>query len=90
LAPGAALIVSLATFVFTQRRANQLEERAAHVEERAAAKDTVELLAKQNEALREELLELRSRIVGPEAMRDLCEKERAMLLAEILKLRPKE
>ena len=78
LAPGAALIVSLATFVFT------------HVEERAAAKDTVELLAKQNEALREELLELRSRIVGPEAMRDLCEKERAMLLAEILKLRPKE
>lgn len=80
LAPVAALVVSLATFVFTQRRASQIEERSA-------AKDTVELLAQQNKALRQDVVDLRSRVLSIEAGRLQCEQERAELLKEIMVLK---
>lgn len=55
LAPAAAIIISLVTLILAQQRAQKTDDRAA-------AKDTVEILASQNTALHAEVTDLRARI----------------------------
>ena len=57
LAPIVAIIISLATFVLTQLRSQQLDERTA-------ARDTVQILATQNEALQREVDHLETQNEG--------------------------
>lgn len=66
LAPGVAVVVSIATFVFTQVRTQRLDDRAA-------AKDTVLILATQNKALLDEIADLRARVTFEEQQRVLLE-----------------
>lgn len=88
VAPGAvAVILSIATFVLTQRRAQQIDDRAA-------AKDTVDMLAmqngmlaSQNKTLQSEIGDLRKRVSNIERARHDCERERAELLEKLVLLR---
>jgi phage shock protein A len=77
LAPAVAVVISLATFVLTQRRAQQIDDRKA-------AKDTVELLVTENKFLVEALAALRARMDELEQKIDDCERERNQLLIERL------
>ncbi len=86
LAPGAAIVISLATLVLTQRRAEQTDARTA-------AKDTVEILAIQNTALLAEITNLHTRVAVIETERAALvntlknsEIEQHNLRAEVVKL----
>ena len=79
LAPGAAIVISLVTFVMTQRSAQYREERSA-------AKETVDILVAQNRALHNELVDLRKRVAQLEEKRNEWERERAELSARVLAL----
>lgn len=72
---GAAIVISLATFVLTQRRAQQIDNRAA-------AKDTVDILILQNKALLGDIADLRVRVTFIETQRLNCEEALARLAAD--------
>ena len=76
LAPSAALVISLATFVATQVRTNQIDSRAA-------AKDTVEILATQNKSLLDEITEIRTRMITLDQQLLHCERARTLLLERL-------
>jgi chromosome segregation ATPase len=84
LAPGAvATILSIATFIFTQVRSQKSEDRVQKLDDRAAAKETVEVLATLNKALTDEIGNFRIRLTNIEQQHDECEKERLALLDQI-------
>lgn len=76
LAPSLAILVSVVTYWITSKRTQQLDDRAA-------AKETVELLATQNKILLGDITDLRERIRLIEQSRDKCE-EQLMLLTNKL------
>lgn len=80
LAPGAAILLSVVTLWLTQRRTQQIDDRAA-------AKDVVDFLSLQNEALGRSLEDLRQRITQMEAEHLECQHQRDQLLQEVLSLR---
>lgn len=82
LAPGIALIISVVTYVVTDRR-------AADRETRTAAKDTVDILAAQNEAQAREILALKERVDNLEVLFKECVEGRTRLEAELLEIRTK-
>lgn len=75
LAPGVAIVISVGTFFFTQWRAQKIDDRAA-------AKSTVELLISENRLLMQALKEVRERVEDLESKFDDCERERAALVVE--------
>jgi hypothetical protein len=79
LPPIAAIVVSLATFVFTQIRAQRVDDRAA-------AKTTVQLLLTQIEALLSEVDDLRRHQTRMEQQHNDCERERLVLLQKLVDL----
>lgn len=83
LPPIAAVLVSLATFYFTQRRADRAEDRMA-------SKDIVEMLFQQNEALLDETRDLRTRLTALEASHSRCQEEVMDLMRTIARLRNDE
>lgn len=71
--PFISIMLSVVTFVVTDRRANRVESRAA-------AKETVELLVTQNKVLHDSIEDLLGRVRNLEEELKLCQAERAELL----------
>lgn len=69
LVPAATLAISIMTFAFTQWRTQKIDDRAA-------AKDTVDLLATQNDALSREVADLRVHMAE-------CERARLELMERL-------
>lgn len=82
LAPGAAILLSILTLYLTQRRTQALDDRSA-------AKETVEFLSLQNESLGRSLDDLRARITQMESEHLECQRQRDKLLQELFELKAK-
>lgn len=82
LVPVLTFVISVASIVWTQVQANRAKDRERRIDDRAAAKDTVDTLASLNEALGREIDGLRSRMESLEQKFDNCEQERGLLLVE--------
>ena len=80
LAPSVAVVIALATMVFTEFRSRRLEERAA-------TKDMVDSLLALNGALSNDLADVRRRLGFLEDEHQECERERHVLLQQIGELR---
>jgi septal ring factor EnvC (AmiA/AmiB activator) len=80
--PFAALIISIATFYFTQRRSQVTEERTA-------SKNVVELLQQQVEALQSRCKEIGSELEDVRRQLLLCNDARATLMDENIALMKK-
>lgn len=80
IAPGLAIVFTAATFVFTQIRAQRLDDRSA-------ARETVETIAALNRALSSELEHLRDHIKEIDAQHKQCERERILLLEQLAGIR---
>lgn len=82
LVPGLTLVISIGSIMLAQWRANKNEERLQSVDNRAAAKDTVAIMAQLNTSLLGDIEDLRKRILFIEQRRHDCEQELVDLTRE--------
>jgi len=76
LAPSLAILLSIVTYVLTNARTQKIDDRAA-------AKETVELLVVQNNILIEDVKDLRARLAIVESVRDNCEKQLELMRKQL-------